>query len=49
MATPNRQIGWSQEANILHQIARQLDKLINVVCCSSPSTTTTTTTDVVED
>lgn len=44
MAVPSRQIGWSQEANLLHQIARQLDRLINILCCSPATTTTTTTT-----
>lgn len=30
MSIPNRQIGWSQESNLLHQIAKQLDKLIQI-------------------
>jgi uncharacterized protein (TIGR02145 family) len=43
---PNKQIGWSQEENLLWEISRQLDKLlcINTVC---PTTTTTTTTEAI--
>jgi hypothetical protein len=42
MGVPNKQIGWSVEANLLHQISKQLDQLIKVA--SSLTTTTTTTT-----
>jgi hypothetical protein len=28
MSVPNKQIGWSQEANLLWEISKQLDKLI---------------------
>jgi hypothetical protein len=31
MAIPNRQIGWSQESNLLWEITRQMDKLTKVV------------------
>lgn len=30
MAIPNRQIGWSQESNLLYEILRQLDQLTKV-------------------
>jgi len=42
MRTSNKEIGWSVEANLLHQISKQLDQLIKVA--SSLTTTTTTTT-----
>jgi len=42
MGVPNKQIGWSTEANLLWQISKQLDELIKVT--SALSTTTTTTT-----
>jgi hypothetical protein len=47
---PRKQIGWSQEENLLWEISKQLDKLlcINTACpttsTSTSSTTTTTTT-----
>lgn len=41
MSIPNRQIGWSQESNLLWQISKQLDQLIKV---TAQLTTTTTTT-----
>jgi hypothetical protein len=44
MGIPNKQIGWSQESNLLWQISNQLDKLIKVTASLSTSTTTTTTT-----
>jgi hypothetical protein len=42
MSIPSKQIGWSQEANLLYQISKQLDQLIKIT--SKLSTTTTTTT-----
>jgi hypothetical protein len=42
MGVPNKQIGWSQESNLLWEISKQLDQLIKVT--SSLTTTTTTTT-----
>jgi len=42
MGVPNKQIGWSQESNLLWQISKQLDELIKVT--ASLTTTTTTTT-----
>jgi hypothetical protein len=41
-----KQIGWSEKANLLWEISKQLDKLlcINTVCQTSTSSTTTTTT-----
>ena len=44
MAVPARQIGWSQEANLLWEISRQLERLIQVTNSNTPITTTTTTT-----
>jgi len=35
MAIPNRQIGWSQESNLLWEITRQMDKLTKVVSATS--------------
>ena len=48
MSIGNRQIGWSQEENLLWEISRQLDKLlcINTVCPTTSSSTTTTTTTI---
>lgn len=44
MAIPSRQIGWSTQDNLLWQISKQLELLINVTAKSINSTTTTTTT-----
>ena len=44
MGIPSKQIGWSQEANLLWEIARKLERLIQVAGPTSPTTTTTTTT-----
>ena len=44
MGIPNKQIGWSQESNLLWQISNQLDQLIKVTASLSTSTSTTTTT-----
>lgn len=44
MGISNKQIGWSNEANLLYQISKQLDQLIKVTAQLVPSTTTTTTT-----
>jgi hypothetical protein len=37
---PNKQIGWSQEENLLWEISRELDKLlcINTVCVTTTIT-----------
>jgi hypothetical protein len=43
MAIPNKQIGWSQESNLLWQISKQLDQLIKVTAANNPTTSTTTT------
>lgn len=43
MGVPNQQIGWSQEAKLLQQISKQLDKLIKVAGGGVVTTTTTTT------
>jgi len=42
MAIP-RQIGWSQESILIHQILKQLERITGLVG-SAPATTTTTTT-----
>lgn len=42
MSIPNRQIGWSQESNLLWQIAKQLEKINTQLCCGTTTTTTTT-------
>jgi hypothetical protein len=44
MAIPSRQIGQSAEANLLWNISKQLERLIQVTGTSIPATTTTTTT-----
>jgi hypothetical protein len=51
MGIAPKQIGWSQESNLLWQISNQLDQLIKVTASltttttttASPTTTTTTT------
>jgi len=48
MAIPNKQIGWSEKANLLWQISKQLDRLNSQMCTGPcPTTTTTTTTSSV--
>ncbi len=42
MGTPNQQIGWSQEAKLLQQISKQLNRLIQVTAAAGTTTTTTT-------
>ena len=44
MAIGNKQIGWSQESNLLWEISKQLDRAIAVLCTGPCPTTTTTTT-----
>jgi hypothetical protein len=44
MSIPNKQIGWSNEANLLHQISKQLERLIQVTAALTTTTTTTSTT-----
>ena len=56
MSIPNRQIGWSNESNLLWQISKQLEQLIGITSkivnystttsttTAAPTTTTTTTT-----
>lgn len=43
MAIPNKQIGWSNESNLIWEISRQLEQLIGVANAISMTTTTTTT------
>jgi hypothetical protein len=44
MAIGNKQIGWSQEENLLWQISKQLDSMNSILCTGPCPTTTTTTT-----
>jgi hypothetical protein len=39
-----RQIGWSEKANLLWEISKQLDTTISLMCTGDCPTTTTTTT-----
>jgi hypothetical protein len=43
MGIPNKQIGWSNESNLLWQISKQLERLIQVTAAAGTTTTTTTT------
>ena len=48
MAIGNKQIGWSQESNLLWEISRQLDRIRQFMCTGPcPPTTTTTTTTII--
>ena len=44
MGLKNKQIGWSTEAGLLHDISKQLDQLIKVTGALANALTTTTTT-----
>ena len=44
MAIGNKQIGWSEKANLLWEISRELDRLNTQMCTGGCPTTTTTTT-----
>jgi hypothetical protein len=44
MSIGNRQIGWSQEENLLWQISKQLDRMHSILCTGPCPTTTSTTT-----
>jgi hypothetical protein len=44
MGIGNKQIGWSNESNLLWQISKQLDQLIKVTAALTTTTTTTTAT-----
>lgn len=39
---PQKQIGWSNEANLLYEILKKLDQLVKVTaaCCTTTTTTT---------
>ena len=43
MSIGNKQIGWTNEANLLWEIAKKLERLIGVAG-PAPTTTTSTTT-----
>jgi hypothetical protein len=45
MSTPNRQIGWSQESNLLSYISKQLDKLNGTVAATAAGGLLNPTTD----
>lgn len=41
MGIPAKQIGWSQESNLLWEISKELDQIItNATCCTTTTTTT---------
>ena len=44
MSIGNRQIGWSQEDNLLWEISKQLDRMNSILCTGPCPTTTSTTT-----
>ena len=44
MSIPRKQIGWSNESNLLWEISRQLDRINSFMCTGGCPTTTTTTT-----
>ncbi len=44
MALPAKQIGWSNEANLLYEVLKRLEQLITVTAAGNVYTTTTTTT-----
>lgn len=46
MAIPPKQTGWTQKANLLWDISRQLDKTLSLMCTGACPTTTTTTTSI---
>jgi hypothetical protein len=46
MSIAPKQIGWSQESNLLWEISKQLDRLNTQMCTGGCPTTTTTTTTV---
>lgn len=41
MAIPNKQIGWSQESNLIWEISRQLERLIQVASVAGGGPTST--------
>jgi hypothetical protein len=43
MAIPNKQIGWGATENLLWNISKQLERLIQVTGSLNSTTTTTTT------
>ena len=42
MSIPNRQIGWSQESNLLWEIAREIDQINKIVGAGKPAGTVST-------
>jgi hypothetical protein len=44
MAIPSKQIGWSNESNLLWSISKQLETLAKVMYSSNTTTTSTTST-----
>jgi hypothetical protein len=39
MGIPNKQIGWSNEANLLYEILKKLDQLVKISGTTTPTTT----------
>lgn len=37
----SKQIGWSQEAMLLQEISKQLERMIDMLACCTVTTTTT--------
>ena len=42
MAIPNKQIGWSTESNLIWEIAREVEKINQIVGASKPAGTSPT-------
>lgn len=42
MAIPNRQIGWSQESNLIWEIAREVEQINRIVGAGKPNGTSAT-------
>lgn len=42
MAIPTKQIGWSNEANLLYEILKGIDRIEKLLKVSTTTTTTTT-------
>lgn len=42
MGVPNRQIGWSQESNLIWEIAKEIDQINKIVGAGKPQGTSPT-------
>jgi uncharacterized protein (TIGR02145 family) len=47
MAIPSKQIGWSEKSNLLWEVSRQLDRLLNVIGGQGSTVTTTSSTTTI--